>query len=159
MPHDPETEQDVALGIDFLKTVPNVRAERIGVVGISRGGYHALLLATRRPEVACIATYYGHFQNPNAGEPDQVFRYAPEVDQLKVPVLLIIGENDFEVRRLVNARTYYRLLELGRPVEMAVYPLARRAFDFRQDQTEEERLTTRDARERVGRFLKRCLSG
>lgn len=49
--HDPATEQDVERGIDYLTSAPGVRAGRIGVVGISRGGYHAALLGVRRPEV------------------------------------------------------------------------------------------------------------
>ena len=43
--HDPATEKDVERGLDYLKTVPGVRAEKVAVVGLSRGGYHAALLA------------------------------------------------------------------------------------------------------------------
>src|SRR3990172_820115 len=50
--HDPATEKDVERGLNFLKMVPGVRGDRVAVVGLSRGGYHAALLAVRRPEVA-----------------------------------------------------------------------------------------------------------
>ncbi|MBI2200240.1 MAG: alpha/beta fold hydrolase [Candidatus Rokubacteria bacterium] len=62
--HDPATEKDVELGLDFLKTVSRVRADRVGVVGISRGGYHMALLAVRRPEVAGVVGYYPHLASP-----------------------------------------------------------------------------------------------
>lgn len=75
--HDPATEFDVELGLDYLRGVHEVDARKVCVVGISRGGYHAVLLAARRAEVACIVTYYGHMVNPNAPEPWQVYRYAP----------------------------------------------------------------------------------
>jgi carboxymethylenebutenolidase len=39
-------------------------------------------------------------------------------------------------------------------VEYQVYPMARRAFDFRADQTPEEKIATRHARQRTEAWLK-----
>jgi carboxymethylenebutenolidase len=156
--HDPATERDVELALDALKKVKEVRSDRVCVVGISRGGYHAVLLAARRPEVACIVTYYGHMVDPNAPEPWQVYRYAPEIDRIKVPVLFIVGEEEFEVRRMGIRRAYYALLKRGVPVDIVMYPHARRAFDFRADQREEEKLATEDAARRAADFIRRALA-
>lgn len=156
--HDPATEKDVELAIDALKKIPEVRSDRICVAGFSRGGYHAILLAARRSEVACVVTYYGHMVNPNAPEPVQVYRYAPEIEKIKVPVMFIVGDEEFEVRRTSIRRAYYALLQRGVPVEMLMYPHARRAFDFRQDQREEEKLATVDAAKRAAAFMKAALS-
>lgn len=156
--HDPATEKDVELGLDFLKTVREVNAAKVCVVGVSRGGYHAVLLAARRAEVACIVTYYGHMVNPNAPEPWQVYRYAPEIDRINVPALFIVGEEEFEIRRTSIRRAFYALLKRGVPVEIRMYPHARRAFDFRDDQREEEKLATRDAARRTAQFMRQALS-
>lgn len=156
--HDPATEKDVELGIDFLKTVPEAAADRICVVGVSRGGYHAVLLAARRPEVACIVTYYGHMVNPNAPEPWQVYRYAPEIDHVKVPVLFIVGDEDQELRRTGIRRAFYALLQRGVKTEIRMYPHARRAFDFREDQRPEEKLATADAAGWAARFMHDALA-
>ncbi len=156
--HDPATEKDVELAIDALKKIPEVRSDRICVVGFSRGGYHAVLLAARRLEVACIVTYYGHMVNPNAPEPVQVYRYAQEVEKINVPVMFIVGDEEQELRRTGIRRAYYALLKRGVPVEMLMYPYARRAFDFRQDQREEEKLATQDAAKRAALFIKRVLT-
>lgn len=156
--HDPATEKDVELALDFLKTLPQVRSDKVCVVGISRGGYHAVLLAARRPEVACIVTYYGHMVNPNAPEPWQVYRYAPEVDRITVPTLFIVGEEEFEVRRMGIRRAYYALLKRGVPVDIVMYPHARRAFDFRADPREEEKLATEDAARRTAAFIRSVLT-
>jgi carboxymethylenebutenolidase len=155
--HDPATEKDVELALDFLKTLPQVRSDRVCVVGISRGGYHAVLLAARRPEVACIVTYYGHMVNPNAPEPWQMYRYAPEVDKINVPALFIVGEEEFELRRIGIRRAFYALLKRGVPVDIVMYPHARRAFDFRQEQREEEKLATADAARRTADFIRSVL--
>jgi len=156
--HDPATEMDVEAGLDYLKSLPNACRQPAGIVGLSRGPYYAIRLAARRSaDVAAIVSYYGHMQNPNAPEPDQLFRVAPEVMQLTTPVLYLIGEQDFELRRINGGRAFYALWERGVPVEYQVYPMARRAFDFRPDQTPEEKIATRHARERAKAWLMRWM--
>ena len=156
--HDPATEKDVELALDFLKTVREVRPDKVCVVGISRGGYHAILLAAKRKEVACIVTYYGHMVNPNAPEPWQVYRWAPEIERITVPSLFIVGADEFEVRRMGIYRAFYLLLERGVRTELRVYPNARRAFDFRADPRPEEKLATEDAAKWTAQFLRRVLA-
>ena len=65
----------------------------------------------------------------------------------------MIGEQDFELRRMSGGRAFYALYERGVPVEMQYYPLARRAFDFRADQSPEEKIATMHARQRVKDWL------
>ncbi|PKO71110.1 MAG: dienelactone hydrolase [Betaproteobacteria bacterium HGW-Betaproteobacteria-14] len=154
--HYPETEADVEAALDTLLLRADACRMPAGIVGVSRGGYYALRLAAKRPEaVAAMATYYGHFQNPNAPEGQQLFSVAPEVKDLKAPLLQIIGDADFELRRMNNGRAFYSLVERGATVEIQMYPMARRAFDFRNDATPEEKTAARHARERVRAWLAR----
>jgi carboxymethylenebutenolidase len=156
--HDPATEGDVEAALDFLLKHPRACRMPAGIVGQSRGPYYAIRLAAKRGrDIAAIASYYGHMQNPNAPEPDQLFRVAPEVMQITTPVLFLIGEQDFELRRMSTGRAFYALWERGVPVELQGYPLARRAFDFRPDQTPEEKVATRHARQRVKDWLQRWM--
>ena len=158
VPHDPETEGDVEAALDALLRRPDVCKGPVGVVGVSRGPYYALRLAAKRPQdIGAIVAYYGHFQNPNAPEPAQIYSIAPEMQTLRAPVLMLIGEQDFELRRLSNARAFYALWERGVPVELQMYPMARRAFDFRRDQSPEEKTATRHARQRARDWLQRWL--
>ena len=158
VPHDPATEADVEAAFDHLAKRPDACRIPAGIVGYSRGPYYALKIAAKRPrDVAAIVSYYGHMQNPNAPEPDQVFRVAPEVQALTTPMLMLIGDQDFELRRMSAGRAFYALYERGVPVEMQMYPMARRAFDFRGDQTPEERIATRHARERTRDWLYRWM--
>ena len=48
---------------------------------------------------AAIANYAGHMQSPNAPEPEQLFSVAPEIAQINTPMLFLIGEQDYELRR------------------------------------------------------------
>ncbi|MDP2963580.1 MAG: alpha/beta fold hydrolase [Sulfurimicrobium sp.] len=152
--HDPSTENDVEAGLNALMALPEACRMPVGVVGYSRGGYYSIRLAAKRgKDIAAIAAYAGHMQNPNAPEPEQLFSVAPEIAQITTPLLFLIGEQDFELRRFNGGRAFYALYERGVPVEMQYYPLARRAFDFRNDQTPEEKIATRHARERVKDWL------
>ncbi len=157
--HNPATELDVEAGLDYLINMPEACKTPVGIVALSRGPYYALRLAAKRgKDIAAIVSYYGHMQNPNAPEPDQLFRVAPEVMQIETPMLFLIGEQDFELRRMSGGRAFYALWERGVPVDYQVYPMARRAFDFRADQTPEEKIATRHARQSAKAWLNRWLA-
>jgi carboxymethylenebutenolidase len=159
VPHDPATEGDVEAALDYLLRRADACRMPVGIVGYSRGPYYAIRLAAKRPkDVAAIVSWYGHMQDPNAPEPAQLFGVAPEVGTITTPVLMLIGEQDFEVRRLSAGRAFYALHERGVPVELQVYPLARRAFDFRRDQTPEERIAARHAWARTKAWLVRWMN-
>jgi len=152
--HYPESEADVDAGLTALLARSDVCKGPAGIVALSRGPYFAIRLAAQRPrDIAAIVSYYGHFQNPNAPEPQQLFSVAPEVRTITTPVLMLIGDADYELRRMVNGRTFYALWERGVAVELQMYPMARRAFDFRQDATPEEKTATRHARARARAWL------
>jgi len=156
--HDPATENDVEAAMDKLISLPDACHIPIGIVGYSRGGYYSIRMAVKRgKDIAAIANYAGHMQNPNAPEPEQLFSVAPEVGKIETPMLFLIGEQDFELRRMNGGRAFYSLYERGVPVEMQYYPLARRAFDFRNDQSPEEKIATQHARERVKNWLHRYM--
>jgi carboxymethylenebutenolidase len=156
--HNPATEMDVEAGLDYLMQLPQTCKIPVGIVGLSRGPYYAIRLAAKRgQDIAAIVSYYGHMQNPNAPEPAQLFSVAPEVNQITTPVLYLIGEQDYELRRMNGGRAFYALWERGVPVEYQEYPMARRAFDFRNDQTPEEKIATRHARQRAKDWLVRWM--
>jgi len=156
--HDPATEGDVESVMNKLMSLPNACHIPIGIVGYSRGGYYSIRLAAKRgKDIAAIANYAGHMQNPNAPEPEQLFSVAPEIAQVNTPMLFLIGEQDYELRRMNGGRAFYSLYERGVLVEMQYYPLARRAFDFRNDQSPEEKIATRHARERVKNWLQKYM--
>lgn len=152
--HYPETEVDVEAALDALLRRTDVCKGPVGIVALSRGPYFAIRLAAKRPQdIAAIVSYYGHFQNPNAPEPQQLFSVAPEVAKITAPTLMMIGDADYELRRMVNGRAFYSLWERGVPVELQMYPMVRRAFDFRQDATPEEKVARRHARQRARDWL------
>lgn len=152
--HEPETEKDVEAGLDYLKTLKGVAADKIGVIGVSYGGYHAMLLGVRRPEVAGVVGYYAVLHNPNAPKPTQLYQFMPEVEELNRPLLLFVGEREWEMRRIQAQRVARRLRELKRPVEVVVYPGADHCFDVRHGvRTVGDDMASADAMNRTATFL------
>jgi len=153
--HLPETEDDVEAALEALLRHAQACRQPVGIVAKSRGPYFAIRLAAKRGrDIAALVSYYGHFQNPNAPEPQQLFSVAPELSRVNTPTLMLIGDADFELRRIVNGRAFYALWERGVPVELQMYPMARRAFDFRADQSPEEKIASRHAGQRERAWLR-----
>jgi len=161
--HDYATELDVANGIDVLLARDDVSTSRACLASHTRGGYLALKAATthgrQEDAVACFVSWYPHLQDPNAPEPLQVYRYAREVDGLRIPVLVFIGDQEQYQRRRSIETAIRSLEDAGRPVRLIVYPGVGRGFDFRPPnvRTFADDLASKDAVQRAASFIDRHL--
>lgn len=161
--HDYDLEKDVNRGVDALLARDDISSDRICLYSHTRGGYYTLKVATtfgrQDDAVACYVSYYPHLQDPNAPEPLQVYGYAEEVDELKIPVLVFIGENEQYQRRRIIETGLASLRKAGRPVRLIVYPGVGRGFDFRPRnvRTFADDLASRDAVQRAADFIRRHL--
>jgi dipeptidyl aminopeptidase/acylaminoacyl peptidase len=165
---------DAAMSADYLKTLPYVDASRIGVWGLSYGGFFTLLAVTEMPttfraavDVAGVADYAMYYEDPfhggwtasRIGTPDQhpeVYAQASplsHVDRLVRPLLILHGTADVNVPYLHSVRLLDELLKKGKGslVEFMTYPGEFHYF------TREHVL--RDAWTRVSAFFDRHLRG
>ena len=162
--HDYALEDDVNAGLSYLLTLPDVSTSRACLYSHTRGGYYALKVAVTKGRqddaAACYVSYYPHLQDPNAPEPMQVYRYATEVDELVIPTLIFIGENDQYQRRRSMEMAVNAMLALGREVRLFVYPGTGRGFDFRPEtvRTLADDLAARDAIRRAELFMRKHLT-
>lgn len=163
--HDYAVEDDVARGIEYLASLPDLSSKKICTVSHTRGGYLTLKALVSKnkqaAEVACYVSYYPHLQDPNLPEPMQVYRYAPEIEQLTVPVLIFFGEHEQYQRHRPIMEAVKSLKELGRDVRVIVYPGVGRGFDFRPPavRTFADDLAAKDALLRTAEFIRRHTSG
>lgn len=161
--HDAVVEEDLASGIDFLRTSTALQGDRVCVVSHTRGGYIALkaLVSHGRQDnaVGCWVSYYPHLQDPNLPEPMQIYRYAPEVDELRVPTLIFFGEHEQYQRHRPITEAYHALKDKGRDVRLIVYPGVGRGFDFRPRhvRTFADDLAAKDAMQRAAAFIRQHL--
>jgi carboxymethylenebutenolidase len=157
--HDYALEETVNRGVDALLKIPGRTSNKICLVSHTRGGYYSLKVAVTKgrqlKDVACYVSWYPHMQDPNAPEPSQVYGYAPEADDLKIPTLIFIGEDEQYQRRRPIESAVKQLKEKGRDVTLIVYPGVGRAFDFRPEnvRTFADDLAAKDANRRAAEFI------
>ena len=137
--------KDAAMSADYLKTLPYVDADRLGIWGLSYGGFFTLLAVTERPttfraavDVAGVADYAMYYDDPyhgswtasRIGTPEQnpqVYAQASPVshiDRLARPLLVLHGTADVNVPYLNSVRLIDAALKnnKGPLVEFMTYP-------------------------------------
>ncbi|MDH4095170.1 MAG: dienelactone hydrolase family protein [Betaproteobacteria bacterium] len=161
--HDEALEEDAARAIDFALALPEARGQaKTCIVSHTRGGYYslkALVTKGRQAKTACYLSYYPHWQHPEAPEPEQVYRYAPEVDALTLPVLVFFGEHEQYQRARPILAGIESLQQKTRDARVLVYPGVGRAFDFRPREVRSfaDDLAAKDAMQRSAEFIRRHL--
>jgi len=163
--HDYAVETDLAAGLDVLLALPDVSTRQACIASHTRGGYMALKAATTHGRqnngIACYVSWYPHMQDPNAPEPMQVYRYAPEADQLEIPVLIFIGDQEQYQRRRSIETAVQSLQAAGKDARLVIYPGVGRGFDFRPPnvRTLADDLAAKDAVMQAARFINAHLAG
>lgn len=161
--HDYELEKDVDKAVDVLLSRKDISSKKICTYSHTRGGYYTLKVATRferqKKEIACYVSYYPHLQDPNAPEPSQVYGYAKEIDQLKIPVLVFIGDEEQYQRRRVIETSIKVMQRNQQDARLIIYPGVGRGFDFRPEnvRTFADDLASKDAIQRAASFMRKHL--
>ncbi|MDL1951614.1 dienelactone hydrolase family protein [Acidobacteria bacterium ACD] len=144
---DHATEEIEGAG-EFLLGRPECSSRRYGIVGFCMGGALAQFVATKDETVGAAVSFYGGFQ-----------KVRPDWDRLYAPLLLIYGGEDAGVPASQAEPLAARLRELGKEVEVVVYPGAGHAFfnDTRREAYHAE--AAADAWKRTLAFFRRSLAG
>jgi dipeptidyl aminopeptidase/acylaminoacyl peptidase len=156
---------DVAAGADYLKTLSYVDPDRIGVFGLSYGGFLTLQAMTVDPTlwragidvsgVVDWATYGAGYTTPRLGTPVQnpaiydVSAPIQHMDKLSRPLLVLHGTNDRNVSFADSLRLFDVLIKLGKSFESQIYP--GEIHFFRRD------FVLRDAWKRAEAFFDRTV--
>ena len=137
--------KDAWMAANYLKALPYVDGDRLGVWGLSYGGFFTLIAATDQPtlyraavNVAGVADYAMYYEDPyhggwtasRIGTPEQnpkVFAQASplsHVDRLARPLLVLHGTSDVNVPYLHSVRLIDELLKKGKGdlVSFMTYP-------------------------------------
>ena len=162
--HDYELEKDFDAAVDVLLARDDISSDRACLYSHTRGGYYTLKVATtfgrQEKDIACYVSYYPHLQDPNAPEPQQVYGYAPEIEEFTLPMLVFIGDEEQYQRRRVIETSVGILQEKGRDARLVIYPGVGRGFDFRDVnvRTFADDLASKDAIQRAAGFMRRHLA-
>jgi dipeptidyl aminopeptidase/acylaminoacyl peptidase len=164
--------QDAWMVTNYLKTLPYVDQARIGIWGLSYGGFFTLIAVTDQPQmfraavnVAGVVDYAMYYEDPyrggwttsRIGTPEQnpaIYAKASpisKIDRLETPLLVLHGTADVNVPYLHSVRLLDEAMKKGKShlVEFMAYPGEFHYF------TREHVL--RDAWRRVDEFFARNL--
>jgi len=161
--HDYVLEEDLSKGLDHMMTQQDIAGDKVCVYSHTRGGYYSLKLAVSKKRqldrLACYVSFYPHWQDPNAPEPEQVYSYANEADELAIPALVFYGDEEQYQRRRVIETAAENMLKKKRPIQLIMYPGVQRGFDFRPERVRifADDLATKDAVVRAARFMRKHL--
>ena len=137
--------KDAWMGANYLKTLPYVDANRIGVWGLSYGGFFTLIAMTDQPklfragvDVAGVVDYVMYYSDPYHGDwtasrigtpeehPDVYKNASPisHIDQLERPLLVLHGTADVNVPFLESVWLMDEALKKhkGDLVSFMIYP-------------------------------------
>jgi dienelactone hydrolase/glyoxylase-like metal-dependent hydrolase (beta-lactamase superfamily II) len=162
--HDYALEKDIDAAVDVLLDRGDISTDKACLYSHTRGGYYTLKVATtfkrQDKHIACYVSYYPHLQDPNAPEPLQVYGYAPEIEQLTLPTLVFIGDEEQYQRRRVIETSIKVMQDKGRDARLITYPGVGRGFDFRTEsvRTFADDLAAKDSIQRAAKFMREQLT-
>jgi carboxymethylenebutenolidase len=110
-------EREIAGAGEFLLSRPECSSKTYGIIGFCMGGALAQYAATKQPKSGAAVSFYGGFRSVNY-----------DWENLEAPLLLIYGQNDKGVPPASGRERETMLKELGKTVEVVVYPNAGHAF-------------------------------
>lgn len=122
---DERIVRDVEMAIAHLRTLPEVRADRVGITGFCMGGRVAYLMATKAPELRAVVVFYGGNIMTAWGSGPAPF---DESARIAAPILGLFGEDDGNPNPADVAKLDTELSRLGKPHEFQSYKGAGHAF-------------------------------
>jgi carboxymethylenebutenolidase len=137
--------EDIDAGFVYLKMLPDVRADRLGLTGFCWGGEIAFAAATKVRGIDALVIFYGRSPDP-----------LDSLKDLQAPVLAHYGEKDPDITKNVPA-TEATMKKYNKSYTYKIYPGAQHAFfhDLRADRYDSE--AAKDTWSRTLEFFNRYL--
>lgn len=138
--------RDLKAAFAYLAARPDVKAEKIGVVGWCMGGGWAIKLAVHEPKLAACIVNYG----PLPTDPENIAK-------IKAPVLGNFGAEDRGIPPSAVRAFEKSMKEAGKSVDIKIYDGAGHAFESPNNKEGYRPEAAADAWNRMFAFLKRTL--
>ncbi|MGB7947937.1 MAG: dienelactone hydrolase family protein [Candidatus Binatia bacterium] len=139
--------EDTAAGFDYLKVLPDVRADRLGLVGFCWGGEMTFAAATQIPTLDAAVVYYGRSPNP-----------LDNVKNIRAPVMAHYGEKDPNVNKGIQD-TEAAMKKYKKTYDYKIYSGAQHAFNNDTNPGRYHSQASQEAWARTIDFFKKNLKG
>jgi carboxymethylenebutenolidase len=137
--------EDAEAGIRYLRVLPDVRRDRMGVVGFCWGGGMAFITATQARDLKAVVVYYGASPSP-----------LDLVKDIRAPVLANYGEKDPNINKGIPD-TEAAMKKYNKVYDYKIYPGAQHAFNNDTNPERYDAKAAKEAWERTMEFFKKNL--
>jgi len=134
--------RDLHAAVEFLRSQPNVRKERIGSIGWCMGGGYSLDVALQEPALTAAVINYGHLASD-----------AASLKKINASILGIFGGQDRGIPVDDVKKFEQALKQQGNRVEVVIYPDAGHGFENPNNKTAYRADDTADAWRHTTSFL------
>ena len=141
VPED-RAKRDLRAAVDFLKSQPNIKKDRLAAIGWCMGGGYALDVALQEPTLTADVINYGHL----ATDPDSL-------KQINASILGNFGGKDQGIPAADVLKFQQELKQDGKDVDIKIYPDAGHAFENPNNKAGYRADDAADAWQRTVRFL------
>jgi carboxymethylenebutenolidase len=141
VPED-RAKRDLHAAVEFLKSQPIVKKDRIGSIGWCMGGGYSLDVALQEPDLAATVINYGHL--------------ATDTDALKkinAPILGLFGAQDHGITPDDVHKFESSMKQLGKKIDIKIYDDAGHGFENPNNKDGYRAADTADAWTRTVNFL------
>lgn len=139
--------EDSDAAVAYLRTLPDIRGDRVGVVGFCWGGQMTFMVSTHVRGLKAAVVYYGRSPEP-----------VELMEKIEAPVLAHYGEEDPGVNKTIPAAEE-AMKKYNKSYTYKIYPGAKHAFnnDTNADRYHPE--AAKEAWNRTLEFFKKQLQG
>ena len=145
VPED-RAKRDLHAAVEFLKSQPMVKKDRMGAIGWCMGGGYALDVALQEPDLAALVINYGHL----ATDPETL-------KKINASVLGLFGAQDRGITPDDVHKFEKQLQQLGKKVAIKIYDDAGHAFENPNNKDGYRAADAADAWKRTTEFLAKTL--
>jgi carboxymethylenebutenolidase len=140
-----DVAEDAEAGVRYLRVLPDVRRDRMGVVGFCWGGGMAFVTATQIRDLRAAVVYYGASPNP-----------LDLVKNIRAPIMAHYGEKDPGINKGIPD-TEAAMKKYNKTYDYRIYPGAQHAFNNDTNPERYDAKAAKEAWERTMAFLKKNL--
>jgi carboxymethylenebutenolidase len=137
--------EDAEAGIKYLRVLPDVRSDRMGVVGFCWGGGMAFITATQARDIKATAVYYGASPSP-----------LDLVKNIQGPVLANYAEKDPNIDKGIPD-TEAAMKKYNKVYDYKIFPGTQHAFNNDTNPERYNPQAAKEAWERTMEFFKKNL--
>jgi carboxymethylenebutenolidase len=145
VPED-RAKRDLHAAVEFLKSQPNVKKDRIGSIGWCMGGGYSLDVALQEPDLAATVINYGHLATDTEA-----------LKRINAPILGLFGAQDHGITPEDVKKFGATMDQLGKKIDIKIYDDAGHGFENPNNKDGYRAADTADAWQRTVDFLAKTL--